>query len=57
MLLYNQCVAFAKSSNGMWGAFNNMNRKVAESNSLRKCQESNGTQCAVVLSRCSHDPI
>ena len=57
MLLYNQCVAFAKSPNGMWGAFNNMNRKVAETNSIRKCLESNGTNCAVALSACSNDPI
>jgi hypothetical protein len=57
MLLYNQCVAFAKSPNGMWGAFNNMNRKVAETNSIRKCLESHGTNCAVALSACSNDPI
>jgi hypothetical protein len=57
MLLYNQCVAFAKSPNGMWGAFNNMNRKVAETNSLRKCRESNGTNCAVTLSACSNDRV
>ena len=57
MLLYNQCVAFAKSPRGVWGAFNNMNRKVAETNSIRKCTESNGTNCAVALSACSNDPI
>ena len=57
MLLYNQCVAFAKSPNGMWGAFNNMNRKVADTNSIRKCRESNGANCAVALSACSNDPI
>jgi hypothetical protein len=56
MLLHNQCVAFAKSPNGMWGAFNNMNRKVAETNSIRKCRESNGSNCAVALSACSNDP-
>jgi hypothetical protein len=27
MLLYNQCLAFATSPNGMWGAYNNVNRK------------------------------
>jgi hypothetical protein len=57
MLLYNQCVAFAKSPSGVWGAFNNMNRKVAETNSIRKCAESKGTNCAVALSACSNDPI
>jgi hypothetical protein len=58
MLLHNQCVAFAQSPNGMWGAFNNMNRKVAETNSLRKCRESNGgDKCAVTLSACSNDPV
>ena len=56
MLLHNQCVAFATSPNGMWGAYNNVNRKLAESNAIRKCQESNGTNCAVVLSKCSTDP-
>jgi len=57
MLLYNQCVAFATSPNGMWGAYNNVSRKLAESNAIRKCQESNGTNCAVLLSRCSADPV
>jgi hypothetical protein len=56
MLLHNQCVAFAASPNGMWGAYNNVSRQVAESNSLRKCQESNGTNCKVLLSKCSADP-
>jgi hypothetical protein len=57
MLLYNQCVSYATSPNGMWGAFNNMNRKVAETNSLRKCRESNGTDCKITLSACSNDPV
>lgn len=57
MLLYNQCLAFAASPNGMWGAYNHVNRKVAESNAIRKCQESNGTNCAVLLSKCSTDPV
>jgi hypothetical protein len=56
MLLHNQCLAFATSPNGMWGAYNNVNRQLAESNAIRKCQESNGTNCAVVLSKCSTDP-
>jgi hypothetical protein len=55
MLLYNQCIAFAESPNGMWGAYNNVNRKVAESNSIRKCKESNGTNCAVLISKCPID--
>ena len=57
MLLYNQCLAFATSPNGMWGAYNNDSRKLAESNAIRKCQESNGTNCAVLLSKCSTDPV
>jgi hypothetical protein len=55
MLLHSQCVAFAKSPNGMWGAYNNIARQVAETNAIRKCQEANGTNCAVVLSKCSSD--
>jgi hypothetical protein len=57
MLLYNQCVAFASSPNGMWGAYNNVSRQLAESNAMRKCQESKGTNCAVLLSKCSADPV
>lgn len=57
MLLHNQCLAFASSPNGMWGAYNNVSRKVAESNAIRKCQESNGTNCAVLISKCSTDPV
>ena len=57
MLLHNQCVAFAASPNGMWGAYNNVSRQLAESNAIRKCQESNGTSCAVLLSKCSTDPV
>lgn len=57
MLLYNQCLAFATSPNGMWGAYNNVSRKVAESNSIRKCHESNGANCTVLLSQCSSDPV
>jgi len=57
MLLYNQCLAFATSPNGMWGAYNNVSRKVAETNAIRKCHESNGTNCAVLLSQCSSDPV
>jgi hypothetical protein len=57
MLLYNQCLAFATSPNGMWGAYNNVSRKLAESNAIRKCQESNGTNCAVLISKCSTDPV
>jgi Domain of unknown function (DUF4189) len=57
MLLYNQCLAFATSPNGMWGAYNNVSRKLAESNAIRKCQASNGTNCAVLLSQCSADPV
>ena len=57
MLLHNQCIAFATSPNGMWGAFNHVNRKLAESNAIRKCQESNGTNCTVLLSKCSNDPV
>jgi hypothetical protein len=56
MLLYNQCLAFATSPNGMWGAYNNVSRQLAESNAIRKCQESNGIHCAVVLTKCSTDP-
>jgi hypothetical protein len=57
MLLHNQCIAFAASPNGMWGAYNNVSRQLAESNAIRKCQESNGTSCAVLLSKCSTDPV
>jgi hypothetical protein len=56
MLLHNQCLAFAGSPNGMWGAYNNPNRKVAESNAIRKCRESNGASCTIWLSKCSLDP-
>jgi len=56
MLLHNQCIAYAESPNGMWGAYNNMTRKVAETNALRKCRESNGTNCTVLLSKCAMDP-
>lgn len=57
MLLHNQCLAFATSPNGMWGAYNSVNRTLAESNAIRKCQESNGTNCAVLLSKCATDPV
>jgi hypothetical protein len=57
VLLHNTCIAFAMSPNGMWGAFWNMARKVAETNAVRRCAESKGTSCAVVLSKCSTDPI
>jgi hypothetical protein len=57
MLLHNTCVAFARSPNGMWGAFNHNDRRLAESNAIRKCRESNGTNCAVLLSRCATDPV
>jgi hypothetical protein len=57
MLLHNQCLAFATSPNGMWGAYNSVSRKLAESNAIRKCQESNGTSCAVLLSKCATDPV
>ena len=57
MLLHNQCIAFAASPNGMWGAYNNVSRQLAESNAIRKCQESKGTSCAVLLSKCSTDPV
>jgi hypothetical protein len=57
MLLYNQCLAFASSPNGMWGAFNNVSRQLAESNAIRKCRESNGTSCTILLSKCSTDPV
>lgn len=57
MLLHNQCLAYAASPNGMWGAYNHFNRQVAESNAIRKCQESKGTNCAVLLSKCATDPV
>jgi Domain of unknown function (DUF4189) len=57
MLLYNQCVAFAASPNGMWGAYNHVSRQLAESNAIRKCHESNGTNCAILLSKCSADSV
>jgi hypothetical protein len=57
VLLHNTCIAFAMSPNGMWGAFWNMARKVAETNAVRRCAQSKGTSCAVVLSKCSTDPI
>jgi hypothetical protein len=55
MLLYNQCVAFASSPNGMWSAAHNISRKVAESASLRGCSQNHGTSCTVLLSKCSQD--
>jgi Domain of unknown function (DUF4189) len=55
MLLYNQCIAFASSPNGMWSAAANISRKVAENNSLRGCQSKGGMSCSVTLSKCSQD--
>jgi hypothetical protein len=57
MLLHNQCLAFAASPNGMWGAYNNVSRQVAETNAIRKCQGANGASCAVLLSKCATDPV
>jgi hypothetical protein len=56
MLLHNQCLAFARSPNGSWGAYNNISRQLAESIALRKCQQLHGTNCAVLLSKCATDP-